>query len=296
MKWLREPLVQFLVGGVLLFGLGAWWEGRDVVTAPEQIVLTEDDLLQMAIALRTPKLPDPDTPAFRSLLETKIREEVLYREALAMGLDRNDTIVKRRMVQKMDFLAEDLSTLQEPSREELLAWFDAHPEDYRFPPRASFRHLFFGFDEHDPETEAIARRAADAARGLGQESPEALALGDPFMFQDYYADRTPHQIATTFGGGFATAVFDLEPGDWAGPIESGYGWHLVFVEDSTPARTPDYDEVADRIRLDWLTDRRTKFKQLAYDAIREKYEVILPESIAGRVPGFGSGSNDANRD
>lgn len=277
-RWLRDPLPHFLIIGALLFVVFAWLQEPPVDNDPKRIVLTEDDLLQMVVALRTQGLPDPSTPQFRNLIEAKVREEVLYREALAMGLDQNDTIVKRRMAQKMEFLAEDLSALREPTEVELREWLEQHPDEFAYPPRATFRHIYFSFDERGDSARESAGAALEGAGGLAFDAPEAASLGDPFMFQDYYADRSPAQVASVFGGGFSRALFEQESGSWAGPVESGFGWHLVYIDTLTPGRLPEFEEVEDEVKTRWIVNQRAEFKSTAYEIMREKYEVILPES------------------
>ncbi len=172
-----------------------------------------------------------------ALIENRIHEEVLYREALALGLDKDDTIVRRRMAQKMEFLSEDVSAAREPTTEELKAWFAKNAKLFAQPARASRSGtLYFSPDRRGPHARRTPRRRCAKLAGKPADWPGAAALGDPFMFQDYYADRTPEQIAKDFGPPFARALFEQKPGAWTGPIESGYGWHLVFVDSLTPAR------------------------------------------------------------
>jgi len=242
-------------------------------------VLTEDDLIQMAAALRVKDLGSLSPAQFQNLLEVKIREEVLFREALAMGLDVNDTIVKRRMAQKMEFLAEDLSSLREPTEHELREWLETHPNDFAFPPRITFQHIYFSSDERGNEAQSAAKAVLTAAADLPANAAESAGLGDLFMFQDYYADRTPDKVAAEFGGLFASALFELPPGQWTGPIQSGFGWHLVFVESLTPGRIPLFEEVNNEVKAQWTAHQRSEFKEAAYEVMRRKYEVILPASL-----------------
>ncbi len=152
-QWLREPLLQFLLIGLALFAVQRVLSpGRVEGSDRKRIVLTDDDVKQVSVMWQAQGHPPPTPEEVQSLLESRIREEVLYREALAMGLDKDDTIVKRRMVQKMDFLAEDLSDLREPSREELKEWFTKNAGRFTLPGRVSFRHLYFSFDKHGEKT------------------------------------------------------------------------------------------------------------------------------------------------
>ena len=277
LEWLREPLLHFVLVGFGVFAVSAALQDQQAIpdepdTNTYTIRITPDDLLQMQLALRVDALPPRHTPAFDSLIETRVREEILYREALAMGLDKNDVIVKRRMAQKMDFLAEDISALREPTQQELKAWYQAHTEDFATAPRITFRHRFFAFDQHGDAAQEVARTAL--AR-IAANTP-ADQLGDPFMFQDHYPDRTPIQISSVFGPDFSRELLTLPTGQWAGPVESGFGWHLVYIDTLTPARIPEFEEVASEVSASWIAQQREAFKRAAYESMRAKYEVVLP--------------------
>ncbi len=279
-RWLREPFLHFALIGAAIFAISLWLNRGTEEEDVKRIVLTDDDLLQLVVTQRAQGLPDPSPEEFQRLVGAKVREEVLYREAVAMGLDQGDTIVKRRMAQKMDFLAEDLSTLMEPTQEQLETWLKDHPQDFAEPPRVTFRHLYFSFDKHGGQTRDAASAALEKAAGLPAESPEAAALGDRFMLKDRYSEKDPGQIAKEFGTVFAKSIFEQKPGAWTGPVESGYGWHLVFIDSITPGRVPAYEEVAAQVKMQWEAHQRAEFKAEAYRVMREKYEVVIPERPA----------------
>jgi peptidyl-prolyl cis-trans isomerase C len=280
-RWLCEPLLHFLVIGAALFAAyAALNRNSGDQKHQRRIALTENDLSQMTIATLAQGRPAPTIEQIRNLLEARIREEVLYREALAMGLDKDDIIVKRRMLQKMDFLAEDLSDLREPSWEELQAWFKNNAQRFAYPPRISFRHLYFSFDKHRANTAQAAAAALKQIAGKPANSPDTAALADPFMFRDYYADRSPDQVGSEFGGKFERSVFELKPGSWLGPIESGFGWHLVFVDSLTPGRVPEFAEVESEVKSEWIKDQRAEFKRKGYEAMKARYEIVLPTERA----------------
>jgi peptidyl-prolyl cis-trans isomerase C len=278
---LSEPLLHFLVIGAALFtayaalnrNLGGQKDDR-------RIVLTEDDLSQLTIAILAQGRPAPTIEQMRNLIEARVREEVLYREALAMGLDKGDAIVKRRMLQKMDFLAEDLSDLREPNRAELRTWFKSNAQRFAYPPRITFHHLYFSFDKHGAKTAEAAAAALKQIAGKPADSPQAAALADPFMFRDCYADRSPEQVSSEFGSKFESSVFDLKPGSWLGPIESGFGWHLVFVDSLTTGRVPEFAEVESEVKSEWIKDQRAEFKHKAYEALKARYQIVLPTDQA----------------
>jgi len=208
----------------------------------------------------------------RALVEQRVSEEIFFREALVLGLDKDDEIIKRRLAQKMGFLAEDVAALQDPSNAELRAWFAQNSDRFALPPRTSFRHLYFSFDRPSAHDRAVA--ALGNIAGKPTDAPEVAAVADPFMFQDYYAERAPEQIAKEFGPDFAKAVFWLKPGAWQGPIRSGYGWHLVLVDAIESSRVPAFEEVEPDVKS--ADQRQRELKKVAFEAMRARYTVVMP--------------------
>jgi peptidyl-prolyl cis-trans isomerase C len=284
-RWLREPLLHFLLIGLALFAV--YRALNRAALEPEnrsRIELTDDDLRQLELGWMAQWRRPPTPEEIRRLVDSKVREEILYREALALGLDQGDTIVKRRMAQKMEFLAEDLSALREPNREELKAWFETNAPRFTVPGRASFRHLYFSFDRRGEQARDEAERALQKLADRPADAPGASALGDPFMFQDYYGDRSPEQVATVFGAKFTRSLFQLAPGSWQGPIESGYGWHLVWVDSMIPPRVPAFEEVEPEVKAEWVAEQRAEFKRRAFEAMKARYEIVLPKAPAKEAP------------
>ena len=277
-RWMREPLLHFLLIGVTLFGIYHWLNPSSLNTdTSRRIELTNDDIRQLEIswAAQWQRPPTPDE--MRNLVEDKVREEILYREGLALGLDRSDTIVKRRLAQKMDFLADDVSALRDPSLEELKAWYAKNESQFVLPARVTFRHLYFSPDKRGASARDAAVKALEQV-GQGGDTTPTSGLGDQFMFQDYYADRTTDQVANVMGSKFAQALLQLKPGVWSGPIESGLGWHLVWVDSIAPSHVPEFDEVdlAD-IKAQWLSAQRAETKRELFTAMRAHYEIVLPK-------------------
>jgi peptidyl-prolyl cis-trans isomerase C len=287
-RWLREPLLHFLLIGLALLAI---YRASNPDTVEQgnrsRIELTDDDLSQLELAWMAQWRRPPTPEEMHRLVESKVREEILYREALALGLEQGDTIVKRRMVQKMEFLAEDLSALREPNREELRAWFEKNPQRFTIAGRASFRHLYFSFDKRGEGVREAAERVLAKLAGQPADSPGAATLADPFMFQDYYGDRSPEQVANVFGARFTRSLFQLEPGSWQGPIESGLGWHLIWIDSMTPARVPAFEEVEPEVKTEWVAEQRAEFKRQAFEAMKARYEIVLlgvpAQAAAGNV-------------
>ena len=274
---LREPLVHFLLLGLLLFGIyGYVNRGRGGVESSKQIPISMDDLRIMETYFESQWHRPPTPQEFQAMIEDKVREEVLYREGLAMGLDKDDTIVKRRMAQKMQFLAEDVAAAHEPSTDELKAWFDKHQDKFALPSRYSFRHLYFSPDKRGKNAQEDAAKVLAKIAGQPEDSKLAASSGDSFMFQDYYADRTPEAIAKEFGPVFAVALEKLKTVSWQGPVESGYGWHLVFVDTVIPGRIPAFEEIEPDVKTAWLGEQKREAWDQAYKEMRAKYVILLP--------------------
>ncbi|MBB4331409.1 hypothetical protein GGE50_005023 [Rhizobium leguminosarum] len=274
---LREPLLHFLVVGAVLFGAyHLLTPSQEEAANTHQIVLTKDDLRQLAISWLAQGRSSPTPEQIRGLVDQKVTQEILFREAVALGLDRDDEVVKRRLAQKMDFLASDVASMQEPTDADLKAWFDKNAETFALPAHATFRHLYFSTDKHGRGTEGVAAAALALLGGKSPDSSEVAAVGDPFMFQNHYGDATPDQMAKEFGPEFSKALFQLPAGKWVGPVKSGYGWHLVWIDSIEPGRIPTYAEVMPNVKAGWVRDQYQEIKRTSLEETRSRYSVIVP--------------------
>jgi hypothetical protein len=275
---LREPLVHFCIAGAAVFGAYHWLSGKEPEAPPngQRIEISTDDIRQIAIAWmaqgRLPLTPDQ----LQKLVDQKIAEEILYREGLALGLDRNDEIIKRRIAQKMDFLAADVAAIQEPDKAELIEWFSRNSDRFAIPPRASFRHLYFSPDKRGAVARGDAVAALKAIAGRSADSADLATLSDPFMLRGHYRNSTPDFLLREFGPAFARELFELEPGGWRGPLQSGYGWHLVWIDAMQPGRIPAFEEVEAEVRSAWRDARYQEIKRAALEEMRARYEVVVP--------------------
>jgi parvulin-like peptidyl-prolyl isomerase len=276
-RLLREPLIHFLLLGAALFVAYHYLQPSPTASpSSKEIQLSVDELSQLAVLFQSQWRRDPTTEEFGHLVEQKVQSEVLYREALAMGLDKNDEIVKRRMAQKMQFLAEDVAASQEPTTAELKAWYAKRADKFAMPKRVSFRHLYFSPDRRGNQARADATKLLPQLAGEPQAVKLSESAVDPFMFQDYYRDRAPDYLGKEFGPQFALAVEKLPTGSWQGPIESGFGWHLVFVDTAIPGRVPAFEEIESDVKTAWLSEQKVLAWDKAYQEMRAKYKVLLP--------------------
>jgi hypothetical protein len=274
---LREPLVHFLLIGAVLFGLYSFTQsGRPATAASKEIRLSVDEIAQLTLLYQSQWRRPPTPQELARMVENRVQQEILYREALAMGLDKDDEIVKRRMAQKMQFLAEDVAAAREPSMAELRSWFEKNSAKFAQPPRLSFRHLYFSPDRRGSRARDDAQQALAKLAGAPVDAKVAGSLADPFMFQEYYRDRAPEFLGKEMGPQFALAVAKLPTGSWQGPVESGFGWHLVFVDTVIPGRVPAFEEVEADVRIAWLGEQKAQAWQNAYKKMRANYTVLLP--------------------
>lgn len=276
-RLVREPLLHFLLIGLVLFFAYDRLHPGERKSESNRIVLTPGDFEQLAVTWLAQGRAPPTPAQMQSFVELKVREEVLYREALALGLDKGDTIVKRRLAQKMEFLIEGGSLDSDPSADTLRGWFKDNAQRFLLPARVSFRHLYFSPDRRGEHSREAATRALELLAGRSGDWKDAESLGDPFMDRDYYGDRSADDMGKLFGLNFAQAVAGLKPGAWQGPVESGYGWHLVFVDASIPARVPAFEEIEPDIKAEWIEDQRAAAKRNAYETMRARYQVVTPE-------------------
>jgi len=274
---LREPLFHFLLIGAVLFTPYYFLHPAGNKAADsKEIRLSLDEISQQVLLFQSQWNRDPTPEELGQLMENRVQEEVLYREALALGLDQGDTIVKRRMAQKMQFLAEDVAAAREPTPDELQHWYHEHSAQFALPARYSFRHLYFSPDIRGTRAQDEAQQALSQLTGQPEDAAVADSLADAFMFQDYYRERSPEFLGKEFGPNFAVAIEHLSPGSWQGPVESGLGWHLVYVDDVIAGRVPEFEEVMPEVKTAWLVEQKALAWDKTYKEMRARYTVLLP--------------------
>lgn len=263
---LREPLLHFLVAGALLFAI---FGGKQTVLdqSDKEIVVTGADIERLAAMFQRTWNRPPAERELRNWVEQYVREEVLYRSALSLGLDKDDSIIRRRLRQKMDFLFED--TVAPPQDVELRAFFEAHQGKFRTETLISFQQAFINAKHHeDPE--------ADAQRLLERlQSGDAQADGDSMLLAEGYRQTPISRIAELFGDDFARQLSTIHPGRWGGPIKSSFGLHLVRVIEMDDARLPTFEAVRDVVLREWFAQNRATALDEQYQRLRTNYNVRI---------------------
>lgn len=274
MNPLREPLVHFLVLGGALFAVDAL---RDPGGAPqagkERIVISSGRIDHLASMFAKTWQRPPTGDELQGLIDDFVLEEFYYRKALELGLDRDDTLIRRRMRQKLEFLTDDVAAMT-PTEEELASYLAEHPDPFREEPRYRLRQVFIDPEEHD-EPRAVASEFAERLRA-GEEIE-----GDPTLLPGSIDRISPRGLDRQFGLGFAEQLAGLEVGRWSDPLESSYGLHLILVEERTPGRLPELDEVRDAVEREWAHERTQATRRAFNEELRSQYDITVewPEPV-----------------
>ena len=286
---LREPLLHFLLIGSLIFvgyfilnPVSPGLDDRRIEVTPEVINRLQETWI------RQWQRP-PDAGELSSMINDYIREEVLYREAKALGLDQDDTIIRRRLAQKMEFLTEDLTRGAEPSEQELRAWFASHRSDFMEPARLSFVHVYLNPDRRGSAADTDAALMLEELRAAGVTDP--TGRGDPFLMQTSYSELTRRDASQLFGSEFAERLFELPIGSWQGPLTSGFGLHLVLITARIEEQEPEFAAITDRLRTEFEYDRRRRNNQEILDRLRQRYQIVIDTPVPeGQTGAAGDGS------
>ncbi|HTW35731.1 MAG TPA: peptidylprolyl isomerase [Rhizomicrobium sp.] len=261
------------MAGAILFVAGRIYQNE---TSIYRIALTQRHIAQLGNDYALQFGSQPDATTLAALVRRDIHDEILFREGLTLKLDQDDEIVRRRVVQKMQFLMQDLNAPPEPTSAQLQAYYDAHASHYITPQRATFTHIYFSSDKGG-DAAAIARAKAVLAK-LSDRTTRAPDLGDPFPDLYDFSAYEPEQVYRLFGHTpFSNAVYSVRPGHWTGPIHSGYGWHLLYVDARQGATRPSLSAVRDEVRTDYLQDAQDRANKAAFDTLAQRFTVVTED-------------------
>lgn len=279
-RFLREPLLHFALLGAALFIVYGWVSEDEPGLDSPHIVIDAAEIERLVSAWEGTRQRPPTPDELRGLIDEQIREEIYYREALAMGLDRDDLIVRRRLRQKLEFLSEDVAAFVEPTDEELEEYLAKNPEPFRVSDRYSLEHVFVNEEAGRDAAAERARSLLEKLRGAGPEL-DARELGDRTLLPATFEDASERDLERQLGPVFVVGVAELPVGSWAGPVESGYGLHLVRVRDRTPGRMPQLSDIRATVEREWRSVRRREITEAFFQKLRERYEVTVEVSPRG---------------
>jgi hypothetical protein len=286
MKLLQEPLLHFLVAGAALFGIYGWLnrgEHPDAGSLP-QVHISEGDVSSLRETWMLQWQHEPTAEDLRGAVRQLLNEQLLALEAHNMGLDENDTIVRRRLAQKLNFVIEGTTRLVEPTEYDLQEFYASHPDQFRTEAHVSFTQVYFSPTRRkDPTADARAGLAQLSARG--ENEPEET-MGDRFLLGPEFHDESEQVVSNAFGREFAEAVFGLAPSSWSGPIRSGYGLHLVRVSTLKASQLPPFAEVRSQVLEAWRRDREMTVNEQYLAGLRKKYDVVIDDGVKTLIGGL----------
>jgi len=274
----HEPLLHFALIGVLIFSIAHRIETAR--TADQSHIVIDKALVERLAELQAAQTGLlPSKSQLDAIIESHIDDEVLFREALRMGLDQDDEIIRRRLIQKLQFLQQDFA-VSNPSAEQLRAYFATHRAQFETPARVSFQHIYFSADREGDD--AAHSRALQARGRIGSES---VPKGDVFPFDDALDGLTQTNVTRLFGQTeLAEALFKAEPGVWSLPVRSGYGWHLIYVTQRFESQSSDYEQLEDEIRAAYLRDATGAAQRRQLDTLRQRYQIVRQATASESTP------------
>lgn len=274
-SFLREPLVHFLLIGVALFLL---FKAVSDPVGPQssRIFITNGQIDNLKARFVKTWQRQPTGKELQGLINGHVREEILYREALALGLDKDDGVVRRRMTQKLELMSDDIAGITIPSDEDLQNFIENHPELFRIEPQVAFSQIYIDVAKRglaaDTEAERLLALLSDT-----ESKPDLDTVGDSLMLPGTFKLVPVSEIAKTFGEKFSLELITCTEGQWVGPIQSGYGLHLVLVTDRIAGRLPELEEVRETVEWEWNSVHKKMVRENIYKNLREKYTIEFEE-------------------
>lgn len=282
-SFFRAPLLHFIVLGFILFvfdvGLGGKSEND-----PGQIHLQKGDIERIKARWKRTFGRDPTIDEIRVSIDEYVREEILYRTAKDMGLDENDSIVRRRLVQKIEFLSEDMLIASVPSDAELLTWYDKNIESYKEPARFTFLQVYFSSEKRGKNVVADVKSfLSDMEDYVGLSQGVQAGVGDPSLLSGDYEALSVAEVAAEFGSDFSLSLSQLPIGQWSGPVQSEFGIHAVYIVDRSASYFPEFVELRERLETDFIRDQRKRANREFYQELRAGYEISFDEHVQGML-------------
>jgi len=274
-KILKSPLIYFFVLGFVVFGLHSFLNrANQEDTDPFAVDVTSADIEWIRSSWEARMKRQPMQHELQRLINRYIRDEILFREAMAMDLDDRDLVIQRRLVQKLTFVFEDLAETIEPTDEELKDYLLENQEKYRIPEMMSFTQVYFNPSKRKDameEAKTVLARLKQAERA----PEEAVSLGDTIMIDAFFRQKSPDEVARVLGKEFADELFSIDEKGWQGPIRSTFGLHLVYISDHIASRMPEFENIRKNVQYDFMYDRKKKVIDSAYNAVKSRYTILV---------------------
>jgi hypothetical protein len=277
MKILREPLLHFILIGAAIYGAYAIYGApqEEAQTDERRIVIDKEMVDGFKTLWKARWYREPTEQELNGLISNYIRETMYYQEAVSIGLDKDDPVTKRRMAQKLEFLTKDVAALKQPAEGELESYYKENMDAYRNPDLISFTHIFIDPDKRGDATLDDADALLSDLKAVGAPDASIADKGDRFMLSNDFSEQSEQQITKAFGSGFTESLMQLQPGEWHGPVLSGYGTHLVYVSSLETASVPAFEEVREQVLRDWQEAQQEIVEQQFYEELKNRYEIVF---------------------
>jgi len=272
-KLLHEPLVHFLLLGLLVFA-GFRFTSRNEPGEPGKIVVTQAQIESLVTGFTRTWQRPPTNLELEGLIREYIREEVCTREALALGLDKDDSVIRRRLRQKLEFISDSVASRAEPTDDELQKYLQAQADNFRSQRRFTFRQVYLDPQKHGENLNSDVNQLLAQLRLAGTE-PDLSKMGDSFLLEQDFEALSAGEVSRQFGEKFAAKLAELPVQEWTGPIESGYGVHVVIVTDRKDGSLPELADVRETVKRDWVNAQRSETNEKFYQALLKRYTVTI---------------------
>lgn len=274
LQWIvKEPLLHFLLLGAGIFAVYNRLPNRDQ-SERGKIVITQGQIEHLATGFAMIWKRQPTSDELAGLVRDHVREEVYCREAMALGLDKDDTVIRRRLRQKMEFVSDDIAAQVQPTDADLNAYLGAHPEQFQVEPRFTFQQVYLNPAQHGTNLVRDTNQLKSRLPSDGRQA-DVSALGDSSLLENRLTAVSAREVAGRFGEKFANALIGLSSGQWTGPVESSYGLHWVWVSDKSEGRIPPLSEVRDAVRREWENAHRLEANEKVYQEMLKRYVVSI---------------------
>jgi parvulin-like peptidyl-prolyl cis-trans isomerase-like protein len=274
-KLLQEPLVHFLLLGLLVFA-GFKFTSRNEAGEPGKIVVTQAQVESLVTGYTRTWQRPPTNLELEGLIREYIREEVCTREALALGLDKDDSVIRRRLRQKLEFISDSVASQAEPTDGELQKYLQAHADNFRGERQFTFSQVYLDPQKHGENLTRDVNQLLAQLRLTGSQ-PDLSKLGDSLLLEQNFEGIPVGEVSKQFGEKFAAKLVELPVGEWSGPIESGYGLHLVLVTDRKDGSLPALTDVRETVKRDWINAQRSETNEKFYQALLKRYTVTVED-------------------
>ena len=278
-KWTAQPVVQFMGIGLVMFLINTYILQADSSKNENEynVFLTAGEVKSMEQIWLSKWQRPPTELELEGMINQRVEEAILFKEAVKIGLDKNDDIIRQRMSQKLEFLSNDLVKPDSATAEEVRLYFDENIENYTSPANITISQLFVNPKTHGDQLEKEINKRLEKLNKMDASSSDISKYGDQFSLQTYYPDKSQLELAKLYGTAFATNIFELETNKWLGPVNSQYGAHLVYVNHKNQAVVPEFDNVKELVIVDLQREKQEKLNNLYLDGILSRYKVIIED-------------------